>query len=108
MFFPGDDRHQFSAMPARTWLIICLGLQFPGLLHSWYIIANFREPDAQAVATEVWREVFASGPYTCFKMVEAVAILLGMTPTDILTSPARLKSFGSDSVTENNISQPPL
>ncbi|GAP87970.2 hypothetical protein SAMD00023353_3200090 [Rosellinia necatrix] len=64
--------------------------------------------DPAAAATEVWQEVFASGPYTSFKMVEAVVVLLGISSTDILANLAQLKNFNGNFVTEDSISESPL
>jgi len=69
-------------------------------------MAELNNPEA--AATDVWREVFAGGPYTSFKMVEIVAGLLGMSYSDILANPAQLNGFNPDFVTEANITEAPL
>ena len=60
------------------------------------------------IATKVWKWAFKNGPYSSFHMVDAIANSLGLSYRDVLDSPEKLKGFNRNSVTQENLYEPPF
>ena len=93
-----------------TWLAEDTGVIYgePGEVASGGDSTECTLDDPVSMATAMWKDVFHSGPYTSFNMVEAIATLLSMSDEDILRDPAQLKLFDPHVVTEYAMEEEPL
>ncbi|KAI6093232.1 hypothetical protein F4821DRAFT_276814 [Hypoxylon rubiginosum] len=64
--------------------------------------------EAVDIATERWREVFNGGPYSSFTMANAIMHKLELSYRDALTSPRALRAFSPQTVTREDLFQPPF